>query len=171
MSDKSKAPQIGAVLTLKSKGRRGAVGATMGADGAGTRAYLIEGEPETAEQWARDFVHDLEKSGHMIEDATVVRSGETYSGHSLFHVRPGAFVYQGCEQLGIPPASDTLKRFSAQLAAGGIPEEKLRAVVAVAQYLDACSPQTSEEAVQAIFTLISEAKRSGNIFEKEKVQG
>lgn len=78
----------GCILTIKSKGRSGVHGTTIGGDGSGETGFLIHGDPEAAHAWAVEHVRNMERAGHRIESATVVRSDlETYSGNALQVVR------------------------------------------------------------------------------------
>lgn len=74
----------GCILTIKSKGRSGVCGATIGAEGSGETGFVIHGDPEAAHAWAVEYVRAMERAGHRIESATVVRSDlDTYSGQAL----------------------------------------------------------------------------------------
>lgn len=78
----------GCILVIKSRGRTAVCGATMGAEGAGEKGFIIQGDPEAAQQYAVELARSMERAGHHIETAIVVRSDtESYSGHDLEVVR------------------------------------------------------------------------------------
>ena len=81
---------IGGVLTYKRKGRKGVCGTTIGADGAGEYAFVIEGTPEEASTWAVAHVRNEEAGGARFENVTLVLAGECYSGPMLQIVTPNA---------------------------------------------------------------------------------
>lgn len=78
---------IGGVLTYKRKGRKGVCGTTIGADGAGEYAFVIEGTPEEASAWAVAHVRNEEAGGARFESVTIVLAEECYSGPMLRIVR------------------------------------------------------------------------------------
>ena len=81
---------IGGVLTYKRKGRKGVCGTTIGADGAGEYAFVIEGTPEEASAWAVAHVRNEEAGGARFENVTLVLAEECYSGPMLQIVTPNA---------------------------------------------------------------------------------
>ena len=83
---------IGGVLTYKRKGRKGVCGTTIGADGAGEYAFVIEGTPEEASAWAVAHVRNEEAGGARFENVTLVLAEECYSGPMLQIVTPNEEV-------------------------------------------------------------------------------
>ena len=81
---------IGGVLTYRSKGRPCVCGQTIGADGSGEFAFVIEGSSDSASDWARDHIRELEKSGTRLEKVTFVPAEECYSGPMIQIVTPNA---------------------------------------------------------------------------------
>lgn len=75
--------QIGGVLTYERQGRSGVCGATIGADGAGEFAFVIEGTPDAASEWATNHVREVEASGIKLNNVTFVPAVECYSGPML----------------------------------------------------------------------------------------
>ena len=86
---------IGGVLTYKRKGRKGVCGTTIGADGAGEYAFVIEGTPEEASAWAVAHVRNEEAGGARFESVTIVLAEECYSGPMLRIVTPNAELCGG----------------------------------------------------------------------------
>lgn len=73
----------GCVLTVVSNGRSGVFGTTVGAD----TAFIIHGNPEEAHAWAIEQVRSMERAGHRIKNATLVRSdSESFSGPDLVNI-------------------------------------------------------------------------------------
>ena len=77
-------------MTYKRKGRKGVCGTTIGADGAGEYAFVIEGTPEEASAWAVAHVRNEEAGGARFENVTLVLAEECYSGPMLQIVTPNA---------------------------------------------------------------------------------
>ena len=83
---------IGGVLTYEIKSGGLICGNTIGADGSGEFAVVIEGSPEVADQWARDYLRKLEASGVRLGRILFVLGHETYSGCPIQTVTPNAEV-------------------------------------------------------------------------------
>lgn len=81
---------IGGVLTYEIKSGGGIFGNTIGADGSGEFAVVIEGSPDVAAQWARDYLRKLEASGVRLGRILFVSGHETYSGCPIQMVAPAA---------------------------------------------------------------------------------
>lgn len=81
---------IGGVLTYEIKSGGRICGNTIGADGSGEFAVIIEATPDVADQWARDHLRKLEASGVRIGRIVFVSGQETYSGRPIQTVKPNA---------------------------------------------------------------------------------
>ncbi len=81
---------IGGVLTYEIKSGGRICGNTIGADGSGEFAVVIEGSPDVADQWARDYLRKLEASGVRLGRILFVSGHETYSGCQIQTVAPNA---------------------------------------------------------------------------------
>ena len=76
------AGDVVAVLVYKSKGRPGAHGQTLGANGAGEFAVLYRGDEFAALVKANEEIRALEAAGHRLDFAAIIH-GEGYSGPML----------------------------------------------------------------------------------------
>lgn len=81
---------IGGVLTYEIKSGGRICGNTIGADGSGEFAVVIEGPPDVADKWARDYLRKLEASGVRLGRILFVSGHETYSGCPIQTVAPKA---------------------------------------------------------------------------------
>lgn len=79
---------IGGVLIYEIKSGQRICGNTIGADGSGEYAIVIDSPPDVADQWARDFLMKLESSGVNIGRIMFVSGDETYSGCPIQTVKP-----------------------------------------------------------------------------------
>jgi len=86
---------IGGVLTYERKGRAGVCGSTIGADGAGEFAFVIEGTPEEASDWSVKHLREAEAAGTRFEKVTLVLAEECYSGQMVQIVTPNAEITGG----------------------------------------------------------------------------
>ena len=91
---------IGGVLTYEIKSGGRACGQTIGADGSGEFAVVINGTPDDAEQWARDYLRKIEASGAKLGRVVFVRSEECFTGPMVMEVTPNADV------TGLAPRKD-----------------------------------------------------------------
>ena len=83
---------IGGVLTYEIKPGGRACGQTIGADGSGEFAVVINGTPDDAEQWARDYLRKIEASGAKLGRVVFVRSEECFTGPMVMEVTPNGGV-------------------------------------------------------------------------------
>lgn len=74
---------LGAVLTYRTSGHNKACGQAIGANGAGDFSVLIYGTPDDADNYARDILRKLERSGYRIESANIVRNEEGWGGSPI----------------------------------------------------------------------------------------
>ena len=81
---------IGGVLTYEIKGGGKACGQTIGADGSGEFAVVINGTAEVADQWAKDFLRKVEASGARLGRVVFVAAEECYAGQTVTVVTPNA---------------------------------------------------------------------------------
>ena len=81
---------IGGVLTYEIKSGGKACGQTLGADGSGEFAVVINGTAEVAEQWAKDFLRKVEASGARLGRIVFVAAEECYTGQAVTVVSPNA---------------------------------------------------------------------------------
>lgn len=79
---------IGGVLTYEIKAGGRACGQTIGADGSGEFAVVINGTPDVAEQWARDYMRKIEASGARLGRIVFVRSEKCFAGPTVLEVAP-----------------------------------------------------------------------------------
>jgi len=77
-----RAGDVVALLVYKSKGRPGAHGQTLGANGAGEFAVLYRGDEFAALVKANEEIRALEAAGHRLDFAAIIH-GEGYSGPML----------------------------------------------------------------------------------------
>lgn len=92
---------IGAILTVKTRGHSKPCGQTMGANGQGDYAWIIEGSPDEAEAWARQRIREMESAGYRIDSVICVRSDdELWGGEAMQYVSPNALL-SGKEWLDI----------------------------------------------------------------------
>ena len=77
------AEMIGGVLTYEVKTGTKICGSTIGADGSGEFAIVIEGDPDAAFEWARDYLRKLEESGFRLGHVSLVTMCEMYAGDSI----------------------------------------------------------------------------------------
>ena len=89
MGENSKTEKtIGAVLAFRSEGSPRALAQTIGADGSGDYVFLFEGEPDTAEIAAREYLRERARNGERLENIILVRgNNEGYCGPSLRYVK------------------------------------------------------------------------------------
>lgn len=71
---------LGAILTYTTLGHKRPCGQTIGANGAGEFAVLIYGAPDAAYDRAKSILDSLKRSGHRIEQASIVQNEEGYFG-------------------------------------------------------------------------------------------
>lgn len=83
---------IGGVLTYEIKSGGRICGNTIGADGSGEFAVVIEGTPDAADQWARGYLRKLEASGVRFGRILFVSGHETYRGRPIQTVAPNNAV-------------------------------------------------------------------------------
>lgn len=76
------AGDVVAVLVYRSKGRPGAHGQTLGANGAGEFAVVYRGDEFAALVKANEEIRALEAAGHRLDFAAIIH-GEGYSGPML----------------------------------------------------------------------------------------
>ena len=88
---------IGGVLTYEIKSSGRVCGNTIGADGSGEFAVVIEGTPDVADQWARDYLRKMEASGVRLGRILFVSGHETYSGCPIQTVAPNAGIHRAAE--------------------------------------------------------------------------
>ena len=78
---------IQAVITYRNNGTRRPCGQTVGADGRGTYAILIEAEtPEAGDEKAKDQIRQLEKCAEYskhITDIVLVVGYEGFCGNAI----------------------------------------------------------------------------------------
>lgn len=75
---------IGAVLTIKTSGHHKPCGQTMGANGQGDYAWIIEGSPDEAAAWAEQRLRDMQAAGYTIDAVILVRSDdEVWAGKAM----------------------------------------------------------------------------------------
>ena len=87
---------IGGVLTYEIKARGGICGNTIGADGSGEFAVVINGTPEAADLWARDYLRKLEASGVRLGRIVFVSSEGTYASDNPIAVVTPNVKVRGC---------------------------------------------------------------------------
>lgn len=75
--------KIGCILYFKYKGGGGVCGQTVGADGAGSYAYVFYGDPIEAEMKAREFLAKIKN----VEYADIVSGEEGYYGSFIKEVQ------------------------------------------------------------------------------------
>ena len=88
MENDREGEMIGGVLTYEIKSSGRVCGNTIGADGSGEFAVVIEGTPDVADQWARDYLRKMEASGVRLGRILFVSGHETYSGCPIQTVAP-----------------------------------------------------------------------------------
>lgn len=71
---------IGGVLTYKNLGTRNVCGSTIGADGSGEFAFVIEGSADDAWQWAKAHLARVECPRNRIVEVRLVLAEEGYGG-------------------------------------------------------------------------------------------
>ncbi len=64
----------GCVLVYKIKSGNRICGQTIGADGSGDYAHFVEGNPEDAEEWAREYIQNLYNHGWKLDNVMIVRT-------------------------------------------------------------------------------------------------
>lgn len=79
---------IGGVLIYEIKNGGKACGQTIGADGSGEFAVVINGTAKVADQWARDFLRKVEASGARLGRVVLVAAEECYAGQAVTVVTP-----------------------------------------------------------------------------------
>lgn len=79
-------PPIVAVLWYSTLGRGGVSGQAVGADGSGEFAFIIRGDMNAADAWARDHVRSLEKAGHRFAHCSIVHAVPGYCGDFVQHI-------------------------------------------------------------------------------------
>ncbi len=73
--------RIGAVITYYDTGTKQRCGQTMGADGSGGYCVVFLGEPEQAEEAAREYIKKIDKHARgRIKEVHLVSALETYHG-------------------------------------------------------------------------------------------
>lgn len=86
---------IGGVLTYEIKSGWRACGQTIGADGSGEFAVVIDGAADVAEQWAKDHLRKIEASGARLGRVVFVAAADCYMGQTITVVQPNAKVSGG----------------------------------------------------------------------------
>lgn len=79
---------IGGVLTYEIKSGGRACGQTIGADGSGEFAVVINGAADVAEQWAKDHLRKIEVSGVRLGRIVFVAAADCYMGQAITVVQP-----------------------------------------------------------------------------------
>ena len=79
---------IGGVLTYEIKSGGRACGQTIGADGSGEFAVVIDGAADVAEQWAKYHLRKIEASGARLGRVVFVAAADCYMGQTITVVQP-----------------------------------------------------------------------------------
>lgn len=81
---------IGGVLIYEIKSGGRACGQTIGADGSGEFAVVIDGAADVAEQWAKYHLRKIEASGARLGRVVFVAAADCYMGQTITVVQPNA---------------------------------------------------------------------------------
>jgi len=67
---------IGAVLSYSTAGHSRACGQTVGGNGSGDYSVIFMGNPDDAEEKARQYIRDIERSGYRITQTIITANND-----------------------------------------------------------------------------------------------